>query len=411
MAYLSGIRRVFGKVKIVYADKDVSKELKATASGESSISNKQQVVMGYNSPTVKACTMDGNAQMGRGYQMRSKDQVCGWWSDKMCDGVGNFSAPYPYLDVSFIARPIIEWLIIGDTKLNQYPVDFELICYNNRGYELARQSIKGNDKTLINIEFTVVPIGVTRIRLEIHKWNTPNAKAKIMSFYTLLEEMYEGEDLKEYEVLTELSEQTDNVTYGISSDTATFVLYNKDRKFDRGYLNELVLLDRKVIPYIGIETEDGKIEYTQLGEFYTDHWNVPQDESFAKVQCVDKLIRLQDVIYLGYPVTENGSLYDIIVDILNKAGYKPEDYVMDETIKNMKVEKLYLTKGNSWDSLQEVLSSAMLKGYIDKRGRLVVSGSENKGSYPHKITPNHILKYSKQDKMTEFANQITLSYS
>ena len=411
MAYLNGIRRVFGRVKIVYADKDVSTELKATASGDSEISNKEQVVMGYDTPTIKACTMDGNARMGKGYQMRDKNQICGWWSDKMCDGVGNFSAPFPYLDVSFIARPVIEWLIVGDIKLNQFPVDFELICFNAQGIELARESVKGNDKPLVNIAFTVVPINVTRIRLEIHKWNTQNSKAKIMSFYTLLEEQYEGTDLKEFEVLSELSEQTDNVTYGISSDTATFVLYNRNRKFDRGYLNQLVLLDRKVIPYIGIETADGKIEYTQLGEYYTDHWNVPQDESFAKVQCVDKLIRLQDVTYLGYPLTENGNLYDVIIDILTKADYGKEDYIVDETIKNMVVERLYLPKGNSWDSLQEVLASRMLKGYINKQGKLVVSGQDVKGSYQHEITPKHILKYSKQDKMTEFANQVTVSYS
>ena len=411
MAYLNGIRRVFGKVKIIYADKDVSKELRVYTSGEEGISYKDQVVLGYNTPTIKACTMDGNSKMGEGYQMRGQGQICGWWSSVLCDNNRNFTSPYPYIEVSFIARPVIEWLIVGDTKLNQYPVDFDLICYNSTGYELAREKVRGNDKPLINIRYTVVPIGVTRIRLEIHKWSTPNAKAKILSFYTLLEEEYIGEDIKEFEVLNELSEQNDNVTYGISSDTATFVLYNKDKKFDRGYLKDLVLLDRKVLPYIGIEKENGEIEYSALGEYYTDKWDIPQDGNFAKVVCVDKLLRLQEITYLGYPLTEEANLYVVVEDILKKAGYERGQYLIDTELLNIKIPNLYLPKGSSWDSLQEVLASSMLKAYIDKQGKLVISAKEQRGTYQNQITAKHILKYSKSDKMTDFANQINVSYT
>lgn len=408
--YLDGVRKVYGKVKIVYADKDVSKELKVNASGESEISYKNEVVLGYNEPSVKACTMDGNSVMGGKHQMRDKDQICGWWSDSRSDGVGCYTAPFPYLEASFIERPILEWWVVGDVKLGQFPIDFDLICYNKNSLELSRQQINGNYKVLINIEFTVVPIGVTRIRLEVHRWNKPNCKAKIMSFYTLLEEEYLGSDLKDFEVLQELSEQTDNVTYGISSDTATITIYNKDRKFDRGYLKELVLLDRKVIPYIGIE-RNNKVEYTQLGEFYSDEWKVPGDNMFAKVVCVDKLMRLQDIIYLGFPLTKDVSLYDLIQDVLTKAGYNNKQFCIDEKAKNMIVKNAYLTKGSSWDSLQEILSSGLLKCYINKQGILEVSSGENKGKYTENITAKNILRYSKSDKMTDFANKINVSYS
>ena len=408
--YLDGVRRVYGKVKIIYADKDVSKELKVESSTESELSNKNQVVLGYIEPSIKACTMDGNATVGGKFQMRDTGQICGFWSDSQSDNNGMFLEPYPYLDVSFIARPIIEWLVNCDSKINQYPVDFDIICFDVKNMEIARQSFKDNNKPFIDIKFVVVPIGVTRIRIEIHKWNKPNCKAKILSFYTLLEEEYLGTDIREFEVLQELSEQTDNVTYGISSDTATISIYNRERKFDRGYLKELVLLDRKVIPYIGID-KNNSIEYTQLGEFYSDEWKVPQDDIFAKVVCVDKLMRLQDVLYYGFALKENANLYEMIHDVLSKAEYKSSQFVIDDMAKEMIVENAYLTKGSSWDALQEITSAGLLAAYIDKQGVLQVSAGKNREKYANKITSKHIIKYNKSDKMTEFANKINVSYS
>ena len=408
--YLDGVRRVYGKVKIIYADKDVSKELKVESGGESEISHKSQVVLGYNEPSIKACTMDGNATVGGKFQMRDVGQICGFWSDSQSDNNGMFLKPYPYLDVSFIARPIIEWLVIGDTKLNQHPVDFDIICFNAKNMEISRQNNMQNNSTLINIKFVVVPIDVTKIRIEIYKWNKPNCKAKILSFYTMLQEEYLGADIRQFEVLQELTEQTDNVTYGISSDTATISIYNRDRKFDRGYLKELVLLDRKVIPYIGID-KNNSIEYTQLGEFYSDEWQVPQDDNFAKVVCVDKLMRLQDVIYHGFALKENSSLYEIIDDVLINSGYKVAQYVIHESTKEMLVENAYLTKGSSWDTLQEITSSRLLKAYIDKQGILQISAGNSAKKYANKITSKHIIKYNKSDKMTEFANKINVAYS
>ena len=349
--------------------------------------------------------MDGNATVGGKFQMRDTGQICGFWSDSQSDNNGMFLEPYPYLDVSFIARPIIEWLVNCGSKLNQYPVDFDIICFNVKNMEIERQGFSNNDKPLIDIKFVVVPIGVTRIRIEIHKWNKPNCKAKILSFYTMLEEEYLGADIRQFEVLQELTEQTDNVTYGISSDTATISIYNRDRKFDRGYLKELVLLDRKVIPYIGID-KNNSIEYTQLGEFYSDEWKVPQDDNFAKVVCVDKLMRLQDVIYHGFALKENASLYEMIDDVLINSGYKSTQYNVDETAKEMICKNAYLTKGSSWDALQEITSSRLLKAYIDKQGILQVSAGNSAKKYANKITSKHIIKYNKSDKMQSLQTRL-----
>ena len=69
MTYDDNPRKVYGKVKIVYADGEISKELNVETSGNGDVSNPNQIYMGYISPQIKACTMDGNSYMGQGFQM------------------------------------------------------------------------------------------------------------------------------------------------------------------------------------------------------------------------------------------------------------------------------------------------------------------------------------------------------
>lgn len=136
----------------------------------------------------------------------------------------------------------------------------------------------------------------------------------MLQFFDILEEEYSGSDLIDFEVLEELSSSSESAGYGINSDTASFTLYNKERKFDKGYLRSLLLLNRKVIPYIGIE-RDGEIDYTKLGTFYSNEWTVPQTDITVKLKCVDKLMSLQLVTYIGFPFTAGTNLYAIGVYI------------------------------------------------------------------------------------------------
>ena len=98
MQYSDNPRKVYGKVKIIYSDSEISKELLVETSGNGIISEPEQVYKGHISPTIKACTMDGNSTMGGGFQMNGVGFVCGWWSDVHCDNNGVFTEP-PYLSV------------------------------------------------------------------------------------------------------------------------------------------------------------------------------------------------------------------------------------------------------------------------------------------------------------------------
>ena len=64
------------------------------------------------------------------------------------------------------------------------------------------------------------------------------------------------------------------------------------------YLKDYLLLDRTVIPYIGIEDENGTITYEQIGVFYSDEWSVPQNDQWVKLKCLDRLMKFQKMTYI-----------------------------------------------------------------------------------------------------------------
>ncbi len=407
MNYNSNPRRVYGKAKITYVDSDLSMGITTETSGNGEISDPSQVYSGYFEPTIKACTMDGNSTMGGGYQMNGNDLITGWWSDVHCDGECSYVSP-PYLLVTFLARPILRWEVYGDSKLNEYPVDFDIILYKD-DVVVATHEIRNNDKVLYKKEFVAPYADITAIKLVIYKWNKPNAKAKILNFFDIVEEEYAGGDLKEFEVLEELAKD-ESTSYGIKSDSATFTIYNRERKFDKGYLKELILLDRKVQPYIGIENEDGEIEYTKFGTFYTDDWSIPQSDVWVKVKCTDKLMSLQKKIYLGYPYTEMVSLYDIATDILAKCEIAEESYTIDNGLKDVIVYNAFMQKCTAWEALESVCYAGLAVAYINRNDVLVIE-QEKCNDSQITISGNSILKLEKATNKTDFCNYIEVAYT
>ena len=118
MGYSDNPRKVFGKVEIIYADEELSRDIMTEESGNSAISHPKEVYHLPSEPTVKACTMDGNATMDGTFQMMDDSVLCGWWSGKLSDADGVF-ADKPFIELKFTNRPIIYWKVIGDSKLNQ----------------------------------------------------------------------------------------------------------------------------------------------------------------------------------------------------------------------------------------------------------------------------------------------------
>lgn len=405
MSYQDNPRKVYGKVEIIYSDADISKDIVTTESGNSEISHPDEVYLGYTYPTVRACTMDGHSTMDGSFQMMDDSVVCGWWSGALSGADGTF-ATKPYLELTFVQRPIISWKIKGDIKLSQYPVDFT-VEYKRNGAIVLTDTVTGN--TANEVELRPMVEDITSVRLTISKWSTPYACAKILQFFEMLYEKYEGEAMQMFEVGEELGSADGN--YNINSDTMTVSLHNTDRKFDKGYLRSLLILDRKLKPYIGVE-KDGVVQYTALGTFYSDEWQVSQDSQWVKCSAVDKLLRLQNKTYVGYPLTSNASLFDIAADILQSAGMTEANYEISEDLKEVVVPMAFIPKTTVWDALQEIANAGLCRIFMDRDDRVIIR-SENESAVHNDIAinPTNMFSYVSNITLTEFANCIKVEYS
>lgn len=182
--------------------------------------------------------------------------------------------------------------------------------------------------------------------------------------------------------------------YNIVSDTMTVNIFNKDRKFDKGYLRSLMILDRKLLPSIGIET-DGEVKYQPLGTFYSDEWQINQDSQWVKCSAVDRLMRLQKKTYVGFPLTENASLYDIAADILLNIGETADTFVISNDLKSVIVPMAFLPKGTAWDALQEIANAGLCKIYVDREDKINVrSEKETKTKTVIRIDKSNMFSYS-----------------
>ena len=404
MEYSSNPRKVYGKVEIVYADEELSRDVKVAVSGNSKISHPTEVYHLPSEPTVKACTMDGNSTMDGTFQMMGEDLVVGWWSDKGADGNGVY-ANKPYIELTFNMRPIIYWRIIGDKKLGQYPVDFTL-SYKKNGTIVQTDTIKGNTE----VEFVLAPriSDITAVRLTIEKWSHPNAVAKILRCYERVYETYEGDALLSFEGGEELCSSEGN--YNINSDSMTVSIYNEDRKFDKGYLRTLMLLDRKLYPFIGIE-KDGEIEYKPLGVFYSDEWDIPQDSQWVKCTATDRLMRLQIKTYVGFPLVEKITLYEIAEDILTAMGMTKLEYLITDRLKDFVVDMALLPKTTGWDALQEIANAGLCKIFVDRENRIVIKCEDEKPEKsPIAIVPGNMFSYKSNITLTDFSNSVSVDY-
>lgn len=405
MGYEDNPRKVYGRVDVIYSDSQMSAEITPETNSCGVISHPDEVVQGYLAPTLCACTMDGNADMSGEFQIMDDSCVVGWWSLALCDKNGYFAQPKPYLELSFVRRPIITWIVLGDSKLNQYPVDFSVAYYDGDTL-IKTDEIIGN----VGLEAKLTPMAedVTRIRLTVLKWSTPNACVKILKFYDRLFERYEGDAVQMFEVNEEMGSA--DINYNINSDTMTVSLYNDGRKFDKGYLRSLMILDRKLIPYIGME-ENGEIKYTQLGTYFSDEWQISQDSQWVKCGAVDKLIRLQTRTYVGFPLTQNASLKEITEDVFRQLGYTTEQYVISDSLADVVIPNAYLPKTSFWDALQDIANTSLCRIYVDRDDRIVVKVEDaDVAQSPVLINASNMFTATSNITLTEFANVVEVEY-
>src|SRR5690606_24086971 len=264
----------------------------------------------------------------------------GWWGEQLAGSDGSFSPPYPSLAVTHGVRAAHTMRLVGDSARGEYAVDFTIDLYGEGDVLLHREIVTGNTQIEWSKELPEPVQGVVKQTVTITRWSHPGRQAKVVEFFTSIQQTYEGEQLVSVRLLEERETSTGGIPVGsISSNELALQLVN-DGRFDPDNtdspLHGLLTPNRRVRAWLGAKVDgDGDIEWVPLGTFWTTEWETSSATPEALARARDRLERLRNTDYRTSTVQQNVSAAQLIEAILLDAGLAATHWVIEPELHNI----------------------------------------------------------------------------
>lgn len=332
-------RHILGRVIIDYTDPFLDQSVFAFANEYAQVHHVEQIHNNREDPTEKWLSLDGTWGLDGTWlfpPVTAEDAILnemGWWGRQESDRTGTFHTRTarvygdgkplygqaglyyetpthkPMLFMSFSGRPVRNLKVIGDSKRGEYPTDFILRVFDTTGAQIYIEQVTDNHtiKWRKSLEDNPLP-NVALISVEILRWSHAGRCAKVIEFFTSVQETYEGRDLFQIHLLEEREVDNNSLPFGtISAAEIDVQLNNIEGRFDPGNMNSplygLVKPGRRIRPYLGAELPDGSIEWIPLGVFWSGDWRTPEADVYAETSGRDRLDMLRTTEYSTSVVT------------------------------------------------------------------------------------------------------------
>jgi hypothetical protein len=376
-------RRTFGKVQIDYTSPFLDQSITVDANENANVSYPAQTADAVLEPFAKIPSLDGSWVLDGSFALapgpdETDTHQMGWWGKQLAGTGGVFSAPYPILTVTFFPRPITKLQAVGDSKRQEWPVNFAIRLYDGNNTLLHTETVTGNTQIAWSKVLDEPITQVEKMALEIMKWSHAGRQAKILEFFTSIQEVYEGDDIILIHLLEEREVSQGSLPVGnISANEIDIRLFNSNRKFDAGNkqssLYQLLKANRRIKAWLGVETTNG-IEYVPLGTFWSGDWHVPEDGVYAETMGRDRLELLRKSTYSTSQVQMNKTLYELAESILQDAGLTEEEYYIDIELRQFPVPYAWFDSQSHREALRKVAEACLGQVYCDRHGVLRIEG-------------------------------------
>lgn len=372
-------RRVLAKAVIDYTDPFLDQSIETAVSEEANVSYHAQVADSIAEPFAKIASLDGSCKIDGTYHLAPRDaeeaatHQMGWWGKQVAGAGGTFSAPYPTLTVTHERRPVHTLKVTGDSKRVEWPVDFEIGLYAQDDTLLRTETVTGNTQVHWSTILPVPVLDVAKQVLTITRWSHAGRQAKVLEFFTSIQEEYLSGDLVSFNLLEESEVSHASVPIGnISANEVAISLSNKSRKFsidnDQSPLKGLLKVNRKVRLWIGVETSQG-VEWVPLGVFWTlDDWDSPDDSLQAAVTARDRLELLRKGTYQSSQVLTNASLGALAELVFQDAGLTSAEYHIDAALYSIVVPYAWFQPVSHREALRLIAEAGLAVVYADREG-------------------------------------------
>jgi hypothetical protein len=379
-------RRVVGRVTIDYTDPFLDQSINVSANEQARISWPAQTADGVEAVPYKWAALDGTWVLDGTWRLApdtpedANQYQMGWWGGTLAGAGGAFSAPYPALTVMFDPRPVHSLKVTGDNARGEYPVDFTVRLYDSNNTVVHTETVAGNAAVAWSKPLPSPILNVAKMTLEVQRWSHPGRQVKITEFYSSIQETYEDERIIELSLLEEREADQGSLPVGnISANEISIRLDNSDRRFDPGNtaspLYGLIKANRRVRAWLGVQLPDQTIEWVPLGVFWAVDWEVSDSssESTARVVARDRLELLRQSTYESAQVSQNVSLYALAESVLQDAGLKSADYILDPALQQFVVPYAWFDSMSHRDALRVIAEAALGQVYCDREGRVRVT--------------------------------------
>lgn len=257
------VRRVLAKVAIDYTDPTQDQAIGVTVSERANASFPEQTADASMGPTHKWASLDGAWTLDGTFHLAPLPEHAflyqmGWWSARVANQDGAFAKPYPRLTVTYPLRPVASLLVAGDSLRREWPTAFRVRLYAADGTLLRERVVTGNTEVVWSEPLEPAALDVARQELEIMAWSRPGSHAKILEFFSSLQETYFEGDLVEVRLLEESESGSGSAGLGGAvTNELTVRLVNRGGHFDvtnpDSPLRELLRPNRRVRAWLGVE--------------------------------------------------------------------------------------------------------------------------------------------------------------
>ena len=343
-------------------------------------------------------TLNGTKYLAPSTPSEALINQLGWYTNSLADSNGNFyiegttttTTPgdysYPQLIVEFgeSSRPISILKVTGEQTLNQYPVDFDVYIYNGIT-ELYHEPVTNNTLVLWSSDIVDEAINnATSMKLVLKKWSTANTMAKIVEFFTIESDSFEGDVIVSMGLLEEREIRDGSLPVGnISCNEIDLELQNVKLTRSNGKVitdpfspdndssdyKNILRPNRRIIAYLGFEVS-GTPEYIPVGTFWTGDWICKDDSFSVSVSCRDRLEILRNSTFESDVLLENATLYEIAEYVLNHAKENIPlidlEWDIDTELQNFVIPFCWFEKDTYFAAIRNIAEACIGQAYMTK---------------------------------------------
>lgn len=391
-AAVATIREPRARLTITWSDPVIDSGLSFAVNGENNVSDKIHTANVKTEVRYQWFLLNGNSLLDGTFKLfpdpPQTTYEVGWYGNELSDGSGEFTTD-PTLQVNFTAKPITNIVIVGDTFLNEYPVDFTIQARTGAVDQMTPITVTNN--TEVKLNYPVSVSSADNLLLTITKWSATGTVVKIVEFYSSIIQTYYGDIIKNISILEEREiRDSTNPIGNISSNEISIELQNIEVE---GYIdpffpgntdsiyNLLMKPGRKVFVEMGFPVS-ADFEYVPCGTFWSGDFQIKDDSPVMSFTARDRMELLRKYTYDDNQLQTNQTVYDFIDDILSSAKLKIPDllYSIDSNLSSITIPYTFMNRVDYFEAIKQVVAAIGGQAYMDKTDVLIVESS-NEATY------------------------------